>query len=495
VQPSILPPNASPAKLKSSADGWRGIIGNGFTPGTIRELVAIILRQVVDPQNPTKPAIVVSYDSRIGGVAAAEAVVCAIADVGLACPTIVPHLPTPTASFLVKTGVADIVFLITASHNAATYNGLKVKVRPGCPLDPAVEQSINDNISRDSDAKHRTSRCPVMLHDSAGDFRDWWVYLHIRHVLSKLKGTPKRRRRVVVDGLGGIAGMPAIRLCNALHWTVQSFGCDPKPDFDGMRPDPSIPACRERAAKAVVALRAELGLVFDGDGDRLYVVDERGRTAQPQELVALLLHYRRKLEYGNRTGCIVVTPSTGTAVRRVAESLSVRVVELPVGFKHLAPMLVDGRADAGVGAVGDMAFVEFSWDRDPFGAVVLLAGLLEDSETSLSMLLDDMRDTADVSNLRWSESHYVSSVTDDELRWAGIGVLDHLGFAKSIEKISFVDGVKFWLDRGQWLLLRSSSTEGGVRIYSELLEPNDNPRGLFVADEINRQLQRYRRKE
>jgi phosphomannomutase len=239
------------------------------------------------------------------------------------------------------------------------------------------------------------------------------------------------------------------------------------PEFNGTVPDPSMPASRTRAAEAVVARGADLGLVLDGDGDRLYVIDHLGRTVHPHELLALLIEHRHRKSYGNPERGVAVTSSTGMAVRLAAGWIGAPVRELGVGFKHLSPVLAAGQADAAGGSVGDLAFAEYGIDRDPFAAVALLADLLTAGGT-VAERLDDLR--ARVGPLTWFESRVPGSADEAVLRRAGLAALSLSGLRENLTEIGDTDGVKFWLDRGQWLLLRPSSTEGGLRIYGELRE-------------------------
>ncbi|NUT50253.1 MAG: phosphoglucomutase, partial [Saccharothrix sp.] len=373
-------------------------------------------------------------------------------------------LPTPTATAAVRRGDADIALLVTASHNPARWNGLKVKVAPGCPLPRELESEI--------DAHFQVRRLDVSPRDDFGaEPPDLLVDQHIAEVLARA-GTAPRPLAVTVDGLGGVAGEPVARLCERLGWTVTRVACAPDPDFGGIVPDPSVPASRERAA----GHRTDLAIVLDGDGDRVYLLDHRGRTVQPSELLALLLERREEL--GLPTAGVAVTASTGTAVRAVARRIGVPVHEVGVGFKHLSPLLATNSVDVAGGAVGDLSFTEFGLDRDPFAAIVLLAELLS-TGSSLAALLDDLR--ARVGALSWFESKV--DVEGADPRAAGLTALRACGL-DPIE-ITEVDGTKFWLPGGQWLLLRASTTEVGVRVYVEL---GDEPATRALVRSVEEQL-------
>lgn len=459
--------------LRSSADGWRGRIGASFTPDAVAALTACVV-ETLAPRT-----VLITHDGRTGGIEATAAAVASCRTAGVERLRVVTHLPTPVATRAVTRGECDVALLVTASHNPPADNGLKVKVHPGGPPELALEHRINELY-----ATRPVPADPGTWPAVAAERPDRYVAEHI--AFARPEG-PLRPLRVVVDGLGGIAGEPVARLAEAFGWRVHRIGCVPDAAFGGLRPDPALPASRRRAAAAVTETGADLGIVLDGDGDRVFLVDDRGETVAPHDLLALLIEYRhrtRRLGPGLGFG---VTVSTGTAVRSVASELGRAVLERPIGFKHLAPLLAGGRVDAAGGSVGDLAFTEYSVDRDPFTALGLVAQMLSEPGTGLRGRLAALHRR--LGPLRWFEAKVPGTGDEDELAMAGRDALAGLGLSAAISAMSTVDGVKFWLDHGQWLLLRPSTTESGVRLYGELLgtTPPDG-RADRVVDLVHRRI-------
>ena len=292
-------------RLRSSADGWRGVVGAGFSPESAAALGRCAAERVA-AERPVSVTLV-TYDGRRCGEAAARAVAEAVGDAVGGRVRLVPHLPTPTAAAAVRLGHADLALLVTASHNPPSCNGLKLKVRPGGPpseeLDAAITERYETGPGPGDDLTSRSSTSvPAPVPAPVPAARRDLVAEHIGDVPGRLPAPGGRRLRVVVDGLGGVAGGPVARLCAALGWETRRVGRDLDADFNGLVPDPSLPASRARAAGTVTAWGADLGLVLDGDGDRLYVVDHLGRTAHPHELLALLLQHRHADPSGIRSG-------------------------------------------------------------------------------------------------------------------------------------------------------------------------------------------------
>ncbi|GIF15716.1 phosphoglucomutase [Actinoplanes teichomyceticus] len=447
-------------RAKSSADGWRGVIGADFTPAYAGLVASCVLRGL--PADAPAPSVLVTYDGRRSGPECAAAVAAAAAAAGAKSVRLVPHLPTPVASAALSRDVADLAFLVTASHNASRYNGIKVKVAPGCSLPAEVERRAEHLLAAsDVPAAAVADLAPEPVADRL-------IGEHVTRVVQRTNPAADART-VVVDGVGGVAGPAVARLCTALGWQVHLLGGSLDPDFGGLVPDPTVDRTRDRAAHAVRDRGADLGIVLDGDGDRIVVVDDRGRTVQPHELLALLLRDMA----GGRPGDLAVTAAVGMAVRTVARRQGRAVRETPIGFKHLSPLLVSGAAAVAGGSVGDLAFAEYGIDRDPFVAVALLAGLLGRGGARLGELLDDL--TAAVGARQWFESRVGGGGNAEVLHDAGRAALAEVGLSPAIQRVTSIDGVKFWLDGDRWMLLRGSSTEGGVRVYGELAADGRRP--------------------
>lgn len=459
-------------RLTASADGWRGIIGQSFTPESVGKLADGVMR-VISQQSDAPTSVLICYDGRMGGAVAAASVAEAVAAY---CHRvrIVRHMATPTAVSAVRRGQADVALLITASHNPPHWNGLKVKVRPGCPLAPDLEALVEEEIGGPPGNAALSGPGHV-------EAATTWTAEHVEEMTARVATARAKSLQVVIDGLSGVGGTPVAKLCAALGWHVRTVGCTPAPDFGGSLPDPSLAASRRRAMAAVTETGADLGLILDGDGDRIYVVDDRGRDLRPDELLALLIDHRRAIAHDERRTRkgIAITVSTGSAVRMVAQRWGDPVYELPVGFKHLAPLLLAGQVDSAGGAVGDLTFAEFGVDRDPLAAVVVLADLLTARAVPLAVLLDDLR--AEVGPLRWFESRLADIPAEAFSRDLTDAAVKDAGLTSAVIDVTEVDGMKYRFDAGQWLLFRRSSTEGGVRIYGELTKSGPAPERVAAA--------------
>jgi phosphomannomutase len=372
---------------------------------------------------------------------AAAAALTSFADVDF-----VPLLPTPTATWAVRAGWADAALLITASHNSAEWNGVKLKVRPGTPPDAAIETEIETR--RDEPA-----------HLVPGSVRRPPAAPYLTAHLDAMGGRRGRRVRVLVDGVHGVAGPALAAGCRRLGWQVCETRTDPRPDFGAAVPDPVRTSTRDHAATLVRERGAELALLTDGDGDRLILLDAAGHLVMPHHCAAELIR-----ESSAAAGTVAVTVSTGTVVRQVCEAAGGRVVERPIGFKHIAPLLADGTAGAGVGAVGDLAFADLSADRDPLAVLVRLAGRLDRGGA-----VADWTPALDAAHgvTAWREVHLRFELPAADLRRCAETALAGAGLLRLVDDVDETDGAKYRFGT-EWLLVRASTTEGGTRVFSEM---------------------------
>lgn len=457
--------DAPPAKgPSSSADGWRGLIGSQFTCDSAMHVLRAIV-EIEESMHPGPRRFLISCDARhLGEEVAAAAMAFILARPAGHHAVFFRHMPTATASFLTAAEF-DAAILITASHNGADWNGVKLKVAPGLSAPPAVIDLIDRRIAtqgvvRQVTAAPSPNRPPV---DATAYFAR-----HAKAAASHLPQTARRRFRVAIDGLGGIAEPAMIALGQELGWQTLPSGRRPATDFGGLIPDPSRPAALTHLAKRIREANADFGLALDGDGDRIFALDEAGTIVQPTDLMALLGLF----EHGAGRGVhgIAVTQSTGASIRLVAARIGATLFETPIGFKYIAGMLSTGRVDVGGGAVGDLAFRTRARDRDPLCVAAHLSQLLAERGRPLSVEILELQQMLDTKALCRIERHFSSGamLTADACetaleRAASIaGII--AGQIETLEK----GAIRMRGPNNEWLMLRPSTTEGGVRLYGEV---------------------------
>lgn len=449
--------------LTASADGWRGVIGESFTPSAVARLAAAAL----DVFGGSGKRILVSHDARKGGPQCVSRIVRAAQRHQCREIVVASYLPTPIAASLLSSGDIDIAFLVTASHNPPDWNGLKIKVGRGGSVSGLMERRIDDlfktpSASLDEEDGLVADENVQSAHVSTSAL----VELHCG-ALQRLIGLGDwADALIVIDGLGGIAGGPVEKLCRKLGARTILLG-DVEPEtFGGIQPDPTLASSQMRCQSEVVRRNAALGIILDGDGDRVILVGQGGEVWQSQEVLAALLDKLPISLKHQVDGPLLATASSGSLVRRLAREEGRDVIETGIGFKHIATAMHSMPRSVGIGSVGDFGFQSFGTDRDPFALILLLAAAFP-NPGDIAETIRELRRRLRTDHLLWFEVLWSPRClpSADAIR----SLIQEVDGVEG-KAVACPDGTKFELPDSQWLLVRTSTTEGGVRVYGELTD-------------------------
>ena len=216
--------------------------------------------------------------------------------------------------------------------------------------------------------------------------------------------------------------------------------------------------------QTVVEQQAHVGLANDGDADRIALVDERGQIVDNFEVYPLLLQYL--LSTRERRGIVVKTIATSSLVDRVAERFDVPVRMTGVGFKHIAPAMLETEAVMGGEESGGYAFGEHLPERDGILAGLLVLDMLATFKRPLSELLADLRAELGTHHYQRRDWPFESSL-QGQVAEAFRKVRPRRLAGLQVVNTWTTDGLRFDVEDGSWLLLRLSGTEPLIRVYAE----------------------------
>ena len=268
--------NPLPAHIFRAYD-IRGIVGDALTPDIVRRIGGAIGAEAHCRGART---LVVGRDGRNSGAELRTALVEGLRESGRDVVD-VGRVPSPVLYFATEHLETGSGVMVTGSHNPAAYNGLKI-VLAGDTLHGDAIQDLRRRIAEDDpdsgrDARGRGRLCGAEI---VGDY--------IRRICTEIPAVPVRRaRKIVVDCGNGVAGDVAPRLFRALGHDVVELYCEVDGDFPNHHPDPSVPENLRDLVASVREHGADLGLAFDGDGDRLGVVDGDGNIIWPDRQMML----------------------------------------------------------------------------------------------------------------------------------------------------------------------------------------------------------------
>jgi phosphomannomutase len=449
-------------------DGWRGVIAAEFTFERVAR-VAPIAAQVLQEtygESTGSHTIIVGYDRRFMAEDFAQIAAEAIAAAGFDVLLSASFASTPAFSWAAKYRKALGAIVLTASHNPAKYLGLKVKGAFGGSAPPEITQQIEARL----DTAPEVAATPGTIHT----FDPWPEFCADLRTKANIDGIraaiASGKLTVFVDVMHGSAAGGVGKILDA---PVHELNSDRDPLFAGGAPEP-LPKYLPDLLAQVKAHGQQsdgltVGLVFDGDGDRIAAVDGQGNFLSSQILIPILLQHlaeRRGLR-----GELVKTVSGSDLMPRIAQLYDLPVFETPVGYKYIADRMLDGDVLLGGEESGGIGYNTHIPERDALLSALYVLEAVVESGQDLGDLYRSLQDRAD----------FHSSYDRIDLPLASMEVraklLDRLATdppteiaGQAVTEMTSPDGYKFRMTDDSWLLIRFSGTEPVLRLYCEAMD-------------------------
>jgi phosphomannomutase len=420
-----------------SVSGIRGIVGSGLTPEPALRFAEALGTYLGGGR------VVVSRDGRPSGEMLRHAVVagllgtgCRVDDIGIC--------PTPTVGVAVRALGAAGAIQITASHNPAPWNGLKLFGADGAVLTAAEGRKVQAKFELGPFTRAPWDRVGRL--NIPPDVQDD----HLRKVLDQVSvaGIAAGRFRVFVDGNGGAGGPLVVRLLGELGCEVVAHNCEPDGVF-AHDPEPT-PAHLADVAPWVQHNGCAVGLALDPDADRLALIDERGECLSEELTLALAVKYRLRQEKGP----VVVNMSTSRAIEDLARQAGCPFTRTAVGEANVVAGMRTAGAVIGGEGNGGVIDPRVGWVRDPFIGLALILSLMAEEGKPLSKLVAELP--------AYVMRKEKFAVPAERLA----GALDAIRQKWPEAVVNALDGLR--LDGPDWWLhVRPSNTEPVVRVIAE----------------------------
>ncbi len=458
------------SRFPLGTDGWRGIIADGCTFEAVRRVCAAAASVYTRLPEGDTFRVLIGHDTRFCSPELARAAAEVFARAGISVLLADRPIPTPAVSYHVRRlGLAGGL-AITASHNPAHYNGVKIKARFGSSAPPELYEAVARAIEVPPMEATRAGSIEVL--DLLSPYRD--------HLASqvRLNAIASSGLCLLADSMHGAAGTLLADILSGGPTRVVCLRAERDALFGGINPEP-IASNLAAASEAVLRERCDLAVAQDGDADRLGVLDRRGRFVSPHQVLALLLlhAFRRR----GLSGGIARTFSTSLLIDRVASALGARLYETPIGFKYVAELMNRGDVTAGGEESGGYAFSFHLPERDGVFNALLLIESLASSGGDLDRALEDL--AAEFGSFAYGrrDAYLPVPVVEDFLA----DVKNDpplLAAGEPVTEVRDLDGVKYILGNRGWLLHRLSGTEPMIRLYCEHEEESAVNRILDEAE-------------
>jgi len=475
----------SPASLVTKpitfgTDGWRGVIAADFTFERVLQVAPVAARALAQTYGSNgSRTIVVGYDRRFLSEEFANAAAEAVRTAGFDVLLSESYAPTPAFSWAAKQYNALGAMVITASHNPGVYSGFKVKGAFGGSVPPEVTKQIEAMLQS---SEVQADVAPGTL----TTFNPWQSYcegLRSKVDIAPIKAAiAQGKLTVFADVMHGAA---ASGLEQLLGIPIQELNGDRDPLFGGGAPEP-LPRYLPKLLETLKAHGEKpgaglaVGLVFDGDSDRIAAVDGHGNFLSSQILIPILIEHlstRRGYE-----GEIVKTISGSNLIPKIAQLFNLSIYETPIGYKYIADRMLESKVLLGGEESGGIGYGHHIPERDALLSALYVLEAIVQSGMDLSDLYQQLQ----------QKTGYQSEYDRIDLPLAGMDVRARLlqelqtnppqtVAEQAVLDCLAIDGYKFQLADQSWLLIRFSGTEPVLRLYSEANTMDDVQRNLAWA--------------
>ncbi|WP_130837321.1 phosphoglucomutase/phosphomannomutase family protein [Lachnoclostridium sp. Marseille-P6806] len=466
--------------IKFGTGGWRAVIGDGFTKYNL-QLLAAAMSHKMKAERVDDQGIVIGYDRRFLSKESMQWMAEVFAANGIHTWLINRSAPTPLAMFYTMEHDLPYGMMVTASHNPAIYNGVKVFTRGGRDADMEVTADIESYAGRIEAQRLAAYRLAGEKHDElfpipflpyADAVREglieeiFPINEYLDSILSDINTAAIRRAnlRVALDPMYGVSETSIKTLLITARCDVATIHGNHDTLFGGKLPAPNEKAMRALSA-TVVDGGFDIGIATDGDADRIGVIDNNGRYLSPNDLLVVLYYYLEK--YKGRKGPAVRNLCTTHVLDRLAEMFGEACYEVPVGFKWISSKMSESNALIGGESSGGLSIRGHIHGKDGIYAAALLVEMLAVTGKKMSEIFDDIREV--VGRSVFVENNYRFRA-EDKAKYLRIIMEDRAvpELPYEIDHVSYMDGCKVYFVNGGWISIRFSGTEPLLRVFAEM---------------------------
>jgi phosphoglucomutase len=463
-------------RITFGTSGWRGILCEDFIFDNVKVVTQAIADNVKASGEAAK-GIIVGYDSRFMGEAFARECVGVLTGAGIKTFLCVRDTPTPVISFEILRRRTAGAINFTASHNPPEYNGIKFSPSSG---GPALPDTTRDIERRANEMLGEVCYKELSLEDakSAGLLEEIDpMQAYLEDLSTKVDfGVISKLGTIAVNPLYGTARGYLAEPLKAHGVNVVQINANRDPYFGGFPPEPSEKYIQDFIRLVQADPEIKLGIATDGDADRFGIVDSDGSFIEPNYIIALLLDYLVRVK--GMTGGVGRSVATSHLIDAVAKLHGIEVFETPVGFKFIGELIINDKIIIGGEESAGLTIKGHVPEKDGILACLLVAEMVAREGLPVKAQLERLyekvgRYLTKRVNLTLSpelEASFPDRIAASPSSFAG----------KAVKEKITVDGNKFLLEDGSWLLFRKSGTEPVVRLYCEASSP-DRIEALIAA--------------
>ena len=418
-------------------NGIRGVFSEDFTLEFVHDMTLAIGTYF------EKGPVLIGYDGRDSSPVICKVVSAALNSMGIDC-NVAGIVPTPCLEFAVKTLGYSGGIMITASHNPPQYNGIKSAAKDGVEISRDDELIIEDIYLQKNWIKNCTKFGTTGKEERAID-------VYVKGIISQIDSTliESKQFKVVLDLGNGAQAVSAPDFCKMLQCDTFLINQNIDGSFPGRGSEPT-PQNLSELSESVIKNNADIGIAFDGDGDRSIFCDNKGNILTGDKSALILIRHILKK---NPNSLVVTCLNSGSNTEVLADQFNSKVIRTKVGSVEVSRKMVPTNALIGFEENGGFMYGKHNQVRDGCMTLALMLELLATSEKSLYENITSLPP---------------SFTTKDKVACPSENVPKLISSLKNeFPNSDTTDGIKITIDPKNWVMIRPSGTEPIVRVYAE----------------------------
>lgn len=462
--------------IKFGTGGWRAIIGEDFTKSNVQLLCAAVC-SLMREQGVNGRGICIGYDRRFLSKEAAQWAAEVFAAAGITCMLLDREAPTPLIMFTVRKYGLPYGMAITASHNPALYNGIKVFTEGGRDATEQVTGDIEKHIAKQAGEPLKAMPFAEALEQTRVIIiNPFNAYIDSILELADVEAIKRAHLKIALDPMYGVSRTSLQTILLTARCEVEVIHERHDTLFGGRLPSPSLQTLGALSG-FVVENGCDMGIATDGDADRLGIIDDAGTFLHPNKILVLLYYYL--LAYRGWKGAAVRNNSTTHMLDRVAQAFGETCYEVPVGFKHISAQMQKTDALIGGESSGGLTVRGHIPGKDGIYAATLLVEMEAKTGKKLSSLYREITDR--FGELYAADAEFVMTPARKQALQQLLFERRALpSFPYDIDHISYADGCKAYFANGGWVICRFSGTEPLLRVCAEMADEEDAIRCIGI---------------
>jgi len=447
--------------IKFGTDGWRAVIADEYTFENLKRISKATA--IAFENHPKLPnGIVLGYDTRFLSKEFAECSAAVFANQGIKVYLADSFVTTPTVSLLSRDKNLAYGVMITSSHNPAKYNGFKLKDEYGGSMGTSYLEVIEKVLSDQKDFDYGSKSFEELVNSGMIEYvagRDYFIKVLKEKI--NIGAISESGIRIIYDAMYGSGQGIMDSLIN-----ITSLRSEVNPSFGGSSPEPVLKNLSEISGD-MKSGGYDIGIVTDGDADRIAIFDERGEFVDAQKTFALLLMYL--VEDKKMTGGVVRGFSSSELIKKIAEEYGLKLHTVPIGFKYISELMINEDILIGAEESGGIGLKNHLPERDGIFNGMMFSEMLAVKKKKMSELISEIERRFGKFYYKRIDQHLSSNELKSELIEKAKGLKEVAGM--KVIKTDTLDGCKLIFDSG-WVLVRASGTEPLLRIYTETFGEN-----------------------